>query len=329
MRTRVVDFFMVGRHFRALFLLAVLFPLPLQAEQSRIFMSHSEAVTALIQQADQTYARAANTSIQHFFNNIPVNAAICMGLAMHGQKQLAEQTPGYQDHYEALRREVHEFLGNLAKAHNFKNPFDGQPMDRQFLAGIFDSNASGAYNQWAVENRMPDPGVVRQPLILDRVTPQSLAKLHLKDDADEIRLLDEGATRPQTDPPPEADKVIGTWTTIPTDTQATITVSKQDGRYVAIGADEFGIPIGFTFRYQDFSDQGWRGKPGNFIVDYLTEHVLQRDGSWKALAVKIYFEYVAEPGSNPNMVCVQYGQKGQLSCPNISLVVGGPITYCK
>ena len=221
MRTRVVNFFMVGRHFRALFLLAVLFPLPLQAEQSRIFMSHSEAVTALIQQADQTYARAANTSIQHFFNNIPVNAAICMGLAMHGQKRLAEQTPGYQDHYEALRREVHEFLGNLAKAHNFKNPFDGQPLDRQFLAGIFDSNASGAYNQWAVENRMPDPGVVRQPLILDRVTPQSLAKLHLKDDS--IRLLDRtgpivtqnAPPRPLENPAPPtgcpASHVLGTW----------------------------------------------------------------------------------------------------------------------
>ncbi len=222
MKNRVRDLFPGGRRLRAMFLLAVLFSLPLPAEHARIFMSRSEAVTALIQQADQTYARAANTSIQHYFNNIPVNAAICMGLAMHGQKRLAEQTPGYQDHYEALRREVHEFLGNLAKAHLFKNPFDGEPMDQQSLAKIFDSNASGEQNQWAVQNRLPDPAAVRQPFILDRVTPQSLAKLHLKDDSDSIRLLDQTTPpviqedpRPRQNPAPPpgcpASYVVGTW----------------------------------------------------------------------------------------------------------------------
>jgi hypothetical protein len=185
-------------------------------------LNHSDALTALIQQADRTYARAAHTSIQHYFNNIPVNAAICMGLAMHGQKRIADPNPQYLKHYEALRREAHEFLEGLAKAHNFRNPLDGQPMDRQSLAAIFDSNASGEQNQWAVQNRLPDPAAVRQPFILDRVTPQSLAKLHLKDDSDSIRLLDQTAPpviqedprhRQNPAPPPgcPASYVVGTW----------------------------------------------------------------------------------------------------------------------
>jgi hypothetical protein len=86
-------------------------------------LNHSDALTALIQQADRTYARAAHTSIQHYFNNIPVNAAICMGLAMHGQKRIADPNPQYLKHYEALRREAHEFLEGLAKAHHFEEPF--------------------------------------------------------------------------------------------------------------------------------------------------------------------------------------------------------------
>lgn len=156
-------------------------------------LNTSPALGALIRQADQTFARPVNVSIQDYFNRIPVNAAVILGLAMHGQKRIADRDPLYLWQYEALQQEAHEFLGELARVHNFTNPYDGTPMGRDLLVGIFDSNASGEQNQWAVRNGLPDPSFVEQPLILNLVTPESLGRLHLRSDANEIRLLDQAA----------------------------------------------------------------------------------------------------------------------------------------
>lgn len=176
-------------------------------------ISHSNALSALIQQADQTYARSSNNTMQHFFNNIPVNAAICMGLAMHGQKLLASQDDRYQIHYEMLRHEAHMFLGELARAHDFTNPFDGTPLTPQLLCEIFDTNASGDKNQWAVQNRLPNPGTVRQPMILSMVNIEPAGALPLKKN-DSIRLLDQTADRVanttnfQQPPPPVKNEPV-------------------------------------------------------------------------------------------------------------------------
>jgi len=190
MRTHVDDFFTGIRFFLLFSLLAMLFS-PLTRSQTAL--SISPALSALIQQADQTYARSDNQSIQYFFDKIPLNAAIIMGLAMHGQKRIADQDPRYRSQYEALRQEAHEFLGGLAKVHNFINPYDGQPMDPQFLAMVFDSNALGEQNQWAVQKGLPNPALVQQPLILNMVAPESRGRFFANENPNEIRLLDQVA----------------------------------------------------------------------------------------------------------------------------------------
>ncbi|MFZ5949725.1 MAG: hypothetical protein ACOYXC_03405 [Candidatus Rifleibacteriota bacterium] len=152
-------------------------------------LNYSKALGAIIQQAEQTYATAHNTNMQYLLNNIPLNAAILMGLAMHGQKLIIDRDPSYKMHYEALREEAHEFLNGLAQAHNFQNPFDHQPLPAKFLQDAFDSNASGQQNNWAIQNNLPNPALVQQPLVLNLVTPESLGKLHLRDDSNSINLL--------------------------------------------------------------------------------------------------------------------------------------------
>jgi hypothetical protein len=152
-------------------------PRPLNGQEA-IYIS--PALSLLIQDADQIYAQSAGTSMQQFFDNGPSNAAIVMGLVMHGQKLTTSINPGLSQNYEALRQEAHEFLGQLARVHGYRNPLDGQPMTGEILAQIFDRNASGAYNAWAVENSLPNPAHIPRSMILLQVSPESLARLHLR-----------------------------------------------------------------------------------------------------------------------------------------------------
>jgi len=137
----------------------------------------SDALVALAQQADQYCARHFGATQQQLLENDPEGAAVCLGLAMHGQFVQVVSSPVQERRFKALRLEVFDFLNGLAEAHGNRNPRDGNAMNGLFLCTIFDSNASGAQNSWAVQNGLPDPGRAGMPMILSRVSAWSIERV--------------------------------------------------------------------------------------------------------------------------------------------------------
>ena len=129
----------------------------------------STALDTLFRQTEDTYLRALGVSKQEALNQAPEVFANLVGLTLQQQlKQLDEyKNHKYLSRYEALQDEALSFMGELARAHNYRHPIDGSDMSEYRLKAAFYNGVKQDASNMRFGNT--NPADVRLPFILSQV----------------------------------------------------------------------------------------------------------------------------------------------------------------
>lgn len=211
----------------------------------------STALESIFQQTENTYLKALGTNQHETLNQAPDAFASLVGLTMQQQfKQLQEdKNRKYLSRYKVLEAEALTYMGQLAKAHNYRHPSDGSNMPASRLKVEFYNGLNMDTSKVRFGNLNPND--VKLPFVLAQVpAPKKtgsddrwLGKMQVQDNG--IKLLEEdivGAENTNYDPlvvrdgVPE-DAIIGTW--VPSESRrhlsvkdGPITIRKQGTNYI-------------------------------------------------------------------------------------------------
>ena len=155
------------RRLRLLLVLCISFVIPVLSHAEGVMISN--ALNELIKQADTSYAQPKGLSMEPLMLNDPQGATILLGYAMYGQRKYGMRGMPHENHHFALKLEVVDFLGDLAKHLNYKSPQTGMNIDQNALKEVFEMAMYGYTIEWGVQNGFTDPRQVQNPSILNLV----------------------------------------------------------------------------------------------------------------------------------------------------------------
>jgi hypothetical protein len=258
----------------------------------------SQAFVMLIMQMERDWMASKGLNLERSAPKLPITVAISLGFALRGQLLAVEKDQSQQAALNQLLRECEEFLGRVAQAANYWDQPNKQRVSMESLRSIANASMRGKYDQTAKKkfDRVPSP----QRSILKYIDkpaypsgPKARSLEPSRQDSDSINLLgqDTDTTVQSNQGSQLADRILGNWDNhLSGSFDASCTVSKQNGKYVVMGQNEFGRSFGAVLRYNTVT-----GNPkGSFCVHFKVEQCMS-NGVWKNAGDKpCLYEY-----SNP------------------------------
>ena len=137
---------------------------------AKITIQTSVALRAVFDQAEKTYmVHIYDLNMQVALKESPDTLATQVGLVLQRQKLYLNQNPGYGSRYEALHNEALDFLGQLARAHNYRHPTYGSELTVATIEKSFYAALNGDMNEFYIGLFQVDPANVNLPFILNQV----------------------------------------------------------------------------------------------------------------------------------------------------------------
>jgi len=130
----------------------------------------SAALRTVFDQAEKTYmVHIYDLNMQVALNESPDILATHVGLVLQRQKSYLSQNLGYTTRFETLRNEALEFLGQLARTHNYNHPTTGSELSADQMKSNFYDALNGDMNKFYIDLFNVDPANVNLPFILNQV----------------------------------------------------------------------------------------------------------------------------------------------------------------
>jgi hypothetical protein len=306
-------------------------PLGPQATPTLLGENPSRAFFMLLESMERDWMAPHGNSLETSAQQSPIYVAVSLGFALRGQFLTASRDGSDPARFDRLVREALSFLDRLAAAAKGWDTLQKRRITGAELGEITLASMKGHYDASALERfgRKPSP----TPSLLAEVdrpalspgTPAARPLEPRRTDEDAVVLLDRhpDTVLKRNDPPAEADRMLGQW-----DNQtgnfwpkATITVSKDAGRYMVSGTTQFGEPIGLVLRYDATVRDRKEGK--TYSVRLRLEQILFQ-GVWKdgaewrqgGLPAQVAsYEFCEPEGGELKFWYTEYGKREALSLP--------------
>lgn len=163
----------ISTHWARLGLLGLIFVLllPVFAAGGKAQAPLSDAMKALLRQANTQYMQLFGTTVDKAVNENPMLFASILGVTLQRQMHYSTGNNDYFNRYLKLREECMELLAFVAEQKNYRNPKGGGPMPLEALEGEFYEGISGAPNNFFIEKFNLDPAKANLPVIVTMVAP--------------------------------------------------------------------------------------------------------------------------------------------------------------
>ncbi|QGY40564.1 hypothetical protein GM415_10650 [Pseudodesulfovibrio cashew] len=143
-------------------------PVPAAAQGTTLNMS--PLLNTAMQQVQRVYLAPANMQLSATASQAPDLVASFLGLVLHRQKVALPNHPRAFQAFNGLVKEAETFLSQLAAAHNYRNPSNGQAMPADYLLFRFYKALNGEDNAWFMQNRGMNPATVNMPFFIPEQT---------------------------------------------------------------------------------------------------------------------------------------------------------------
>ena len=222
----------------------------------------SSTLKTVFDQAETVYAPSGYT-MDVLYKDAPEMAVIFIGLIMQRQEIYLNEVRNVEHlkNRTALNNEITQFIGELAKAHNYINPLDGSKLSPIQMHKDFKSAINGNFNNVYINKFGINPKSTNIAYLLDRApNPNNVgntdehAKIDVAEAPTEINLFGEvsGAAddgglmqrkidRNKKYKIPPADAILGTWQgrDFGQKNDRFVTFQKKEGRYVSINVRKY------------------------------------------------------------------------------------------
>jgi hypothetical protein len=300
-----------------------------QAKPTLLGENPSRAFFMLLESMERDWMAPHGNSLETSAQQSPIYVAVSLGFALRGQFLTASRDGSDPARFDRLVREALSFLDRLAAAASGWDALQKRRITGTELGEIALASMKGQYDAAALERfgRKPSP----TPSLLAEVDrpalppgPPAARPLEpRRTDEDAVVLLDRhpDTVLKRNDPPAEADRMLGQW-----DNQtgnhwpkATITVSKDAGRYVVSGTTEFGEPIGLVLRYDSTTGDLKKTYSIHLRLERILFQGVWKDGAeWRmgGLPAQVsLYEFCQPEGGELKFLYKQYGKREALSLP--------------
>jgi len=176
----------------------------MRADAAKTGISVSPALKVVLDQAGKISVKTTE-DWKNLLGREPDMAAVFIGLIMQRQHILMQQYRNPDDitRYLALNNEIEQFLSHLAKTLNYRLPQNGSNLPPEKLHGLYRQARNGNMNAMFMKESGFDPTTANVPFMVRQVPLPAksggggniddggFAKLQMKEDENEINLLNE------------------------------------------------------------------------------------------------------------------------------------------
>jgi len=132
-------------------------------------MDTSDAMEALLDQVDASYLYPNDRIRKMIGQKSPVNAALLLGITLHGQAPYLNRHPDAELQLIILQDEVHRLLEALCRVRDYKDHDGSRITGDMLFFNVFLPSVDGENNDAAMSLYNVNPATFRQPYILDQV----------------------------------------------------------------------------------------------------------------------------------------------------------------